>query len=214
MKIKISKSELLYEKIKITLLAGLYPPGVRIDPAMLADEFNTSPTPVRFALYRLVGEGLIEDCAREGFHTPRITEISLRQLYDWMECLLLLACEAQHGQHPTQSNTTKFHDMSDDIVSLTSYVFDTIALGTQNPCLYAAIRHTNDKLSPIRRMGIGLLEHTTEELQMMLEHWQQRDKKTLKSAVIKYHERRREIVPIIVATANQLPFPFKNSSSY
>lgn len=65
---KNSKSERLYEEIKRAILTGRYTPGARIDPSTLANEFKISPTPVRFALYRLVGEGVIEDHAREGFH--------------------------------------------------------------------------------------------------------------------------------------------------
>lgn len=66
-------------------------PGQRIDPATLAEEFRTSPTPALFALYRLVGEGLIVDQARSGFYVPLPTEAALRDLYDWMERLLVMA---------------------------------------------------------------------------------------------------------------------------
>ena len=68
-------------------------PGQRIDPATLAAEFDTSPTPVRFALYRLVGEALTVDHARDGLHIPLLTEVAMRDLYDWMERLLLMACD-------------------------------------------------------------------------------------------------------------------------
>jgi DNA-binding GntR family transcriptional regulator len=56
-----SKSEFVYRKVRRALQSGRYAPGQRIDPARVATEFNTSATPVRFALYRLVGEGLVAD---------------------------------------------------------------------------------------------------------------------------------------------------------
>ena len=88
-----SKSALVYKQVKCALRSGRYVPGQRIDPATLAAEFNTSPTPVRFALYRLVGESLLVDRARDGLHVPLLTEVALRDLYDWMERLLLIACD-------------------------------------------------------------------------------------------------------------------------
>lgn len=66
-----SKTAFLYEMVRLALQSGRYAPGERIEPAMLAKEYNTSPTPVRFALYRLVGEGLIDDRARDGLRIDR-----------------------------------------------------------------------------------------------------------------------------------------------
>ena len=75
-----SKSVVVYGQVKRALRSGRYAPGQRIDPATLAAEFHTSPTPVRFALYRLVGEGLVADHARSGLHVPLLTELALRDL--------------------------------------------------------------------------------------------------------------------------------------
>src|SRR3546814_13671093 len=85
-----SKSAFLYKQIRRALRSGRYVPGERLDPATIAEEFHTSATPVRFALYRLVGEGLIADHARSGLYVPLFTEVALRDLYDWMRRLLLL----------------------------------------------------------------------------------------------------------------------------
>src|SRR3546814_186824 len=65
-----SKSALLYREVRCALRSGRYVPGQRIDPATIAEEFHASATPVRFALYRLVGEGLIADHARSGLYVP------------------------------------------------------------------------------------------------------------------------------------------------
>ncbi|HET7267438.1 MAG TPA: GntR family transcriptional regulator, partial [Oleiagrimonas sp.] len=88
-----SKSAFVYRQVRRDLRSGRYAPGQRLDPASLAEQFHTSPTPVRFALYRLIGETLIVDHARDGLHIPLLTEVALRDLYDWMERLLLMACD-------------------------------------------------------------------------------------------------------------------------
>lgn len=203
MKQKNSKSELLYEAIKQALLTGQYTPGARIDPSRLAQEFNISPTPVRFALYRLVGEGVIEDHAREGFHVPRVTEMSLRELYDWMERLLLIACETQLDHLDEKSTLLDALANERDIVSMTAHLFEAIALRTDNSCLYFSVRRTNSLLSPIRHMKAGILEGTDEELCILRDHWVKQRVEPLKAAVIDYHQRRKDLVPRIVATVNR-----------
>ena len=88
-----SKSAFLHQQIRRALQSGRYLPGERVDPGTLAKEFRISTTPVRLALYRLVGEGLLEDHARGGLHVPLLNEVAMRDLYDLMQRLLLMACD-------------------------------------------------------------------------------------------------------------------------
>jgi hypothetical protein len=61
------------------------------------------------------------------------------------------------------------------------------------------VKQANDRLAPIRRAKQELLEHTGEELSQLSRHWQMRDMPALKSALHDYHERRKQLVPCIVA---------------
>ncbi|MGY1410781.1 GntR family transcriptional regulator [Luteimonas sp. A611] len=70
-----TKSVQLQDRIRQALRSGHHLPGDRIDPASLADEFNTSLMPVRLALERLVGEGALERHARGGVYLPLPVEI-------------------------------------------------------------------------------------------------------------------------------------------
>lgn len=197
-----SKSEFVYGQIRCALRSGRYAPGQRVDPATLAAEFNTSPTPVRFALYRLVGETLLVDHARDGLHIPLLTEVALRDLYDWMERLLLMACDI--GATPVARKTAplKLSSADDDLVKRTWQLFDAIARATAHGSLHHAVKQANDRLAPIRRTAQGLLEHPFEELSELNRHWQTRDIPALKSALRDYHERRKQLVPCIVALLN------------
>jgi len=194
-----SKSAFVYGEVRRALQSGRYAPGQRIDPSGLAAEFNTSPTPVRLALYRLVGEGLIADHARSGLHVPLLTEVALRDLYDWMERLLLMACDI--GVAPTfqQSGNLVIASAEDDLVKLTWQLFDAIARATGHWSLQHAVKRANDRLAPIRRAKKGLIEHAYEELSQLNRHWQARDIPALKAALHDYHERRKQLVPCIVA---------------
>lgn len=194
-----SKSAFVYGQVKRALQAGRYAPGQRIDPARLAEEFNTSPTPVRFALYRLVGEGLVADHARHGLHVPLLTEVALRDLYDWMERLLLMACDIGLAEPGIKSDTLKLASANDDLVKLTWQLFDAIAGATDHRSLQHAVRQANDRLTPVRRANLGLIQHAHEELSELIGHWQIRDIPALRSALSSYHKRRKQIVPRIVA---------------
>src|SRR5437764_15152487 len=87
--------ERVYAAVKQQLREGVFRPGTRLEPAVLSDELNASVTPVRDALHRLTGERLVEAPRHEGFRTPMMTEVLLRQLYGWHHDLLLLAVMKQ-----------------------------------------------------------------------------------------------------------------------
>lgn len=198
-----SKSVFVYGQVRCALRSGRYAPGQRIDPAGLATEFKTSPTPVRFALYRLVGEGLVVDHARDGLHIPLLTEVAMRDLYDWMERLLLMACDIGASPAARKTEPLELASADDDLVKLTWQLFDAIARATAHGSLHHAVKQANDRLAPIRRAAQGLLEHSFEELSELNRHWQAHDIPALKSALRDYHERRKQIVPCIVALLSE-----------
>ncbi|WP_454832888.1 GntR family transcriptional regulator [Pseudoxanthomonas wuyuanensis] len=193
-----SKSAFLYGQIRRALQSGRYAPGQRIDPATLAAEFNTSPTPVRFALYRLVGEGQVADHARAGLHVPLLNEIAMRDLYDWMQRLLLMACDIGIAPIARKPAKLELSSADDDLAKLTWQLFDAIARATAHRSLHHAVKQANDRLAPIRRAKQGLLEHPFEELSELNRRWQKRDMLALKSALRNYHEHRKQLVPCIV----------------
>ncbi|NII09496.1 GntR family transcriptional regulator [Oleiagrimonas sp. C23AA] len=197
-----SKSALVYRQVKCHLRSGHYAPGQRIDPAMLATQFRTSPTPVRFALYRLVGEGLVADHARGGLQVPLLNEVALRDLYDWMERLLLMACDrnlasAEH-RHGTSDAT-----LNGDMAKRTWQLFDAMARATMHDSLQRAICHANDRLAPVRRAKQSLVKQTQDELSQLMTCWQKSDIPALKSALRDYHEHRKKLVPCIVSLLSE-----------
>ncbi|WDS34744.1 GntR family transcriptional regulator [Pseudoxanthomonas sp.] len=202
-----SKSTFLHGQVRRGLQSGRYAPGQRIDPATLAAEFNTSLTPVRFALYRLVGEGMIHDHARHGFQVPLPTEMGMRDLYDWMERLLVMASELGNPRSPARQSPPP--STEDDLPKQTWKLFNAIARDTGRWSLHRAVKRANDRLAPIRRAKQDLIDHAAEELAELTRLWQAHDTTRLNAALHAYHERRKQLVPCIVALlterSKQLP---------
>jgi DNA-binding GntR family transcriptional regulator len=154
-------------------------------------------------LYRLVGESLLVDHARDGLHVPLLTEVAMRDLYDWMERLLLMACDIGTARAARKAEPLQLASADDDLVRLTWQLFDTIARVTAHKSLCRAVKQTNDRLAPIRQAAQGLLEQPFEELSQLNRLWQTHDMPALKSALRDYHERRKQLVPCIVALLNE-----------
>lgn len=73
----------VYEAIFAQLMSLKIPPGARITVDALAKEFNVSQTPIREALGRLEGEGLVVKQHLIGFRAaPQITRKHFDELYE------------------------------------------------------------------------------------------------------------------------------------
>lgn len=69
----VSRIEWVEDQLRRALLSGDLIPGERLLTAQLAERFNVSPTPLREALHRLSGEGLVEFVPQRG---ARVTKLS------------------------------------------------------------------------------------------------------------------------------------------
>jgi DNA-binding GntR family transcriptional regulator len=77
-----SVADLAYERIRGYVLGGEAPPGARLGQVELADRFGISRTPVREALRRLAGEGLVDFHSNRGF---RVADLGLDAVLRRME---------------------------------------------------------------------------------------------------------------------------------
>lgn len=190
-----SKGTRLYGQIRRALQCGRFAPGQRLEPATLANEFETSLTPVRVALHHLSGERLVSDKGRDGFYVPLPTEAALRALYEWMEDRLLASLD--WGALPN-GKTHRIPESQESIAKATWQLFDTIARRTPQPELHLAAQNANDRLAPIRMAKRALVPDAHAELAELIDAWERADIPHLKCALRAYHARRQELVPAIV----------------
>lgn len=204
-----SKTERLSDEIRLALQNGRYAPGEHIDPAALARRFGISLTPVRSALQGLAGEGVIEFRTRDGFYVPLFTDRQLREWYDCMERRLHWACDilsASADPAPAQLDLSDL-DEGNELATRTRHLFERIAFETDHHLLQQLVRQANAQLGPIRRAERGFIDDAFDELAELYLHWETRDTAALKTALSAYHDRRRRLVPRLVALIGR-PSPY------
>lgn len=187
--------ERVYAALKTELGSDRFRPGDALEPAQLADRFNSSVTPVRDALHRLVGEGLVAAPRSDGFRVPIVTEVGLRHLYAWNQWLLLKALSERSEasrQTPSAPDVAGIAEGLD-----TERLFLTIVARTGNSEHLAALTRVNDQLRSIRQVEALLLDDVEGEL-LDLARLEQ-DRQGLRHAVIGYHRRRLRAAPQLVA---------------
>lgn len=74
--------EQLYQNLRQALLAGRFQPGERLKIRDLAEEWGTSPMPVRAALQRLVAEGALEGEPQRSVRVPVMTRERFQQIFE------------------------------------------------------------------------------------------------------------------------------------
>jgi triphosphoribosyl-dephospho-CoA synthetase len=120
-----------------------------------------------------------------------------------MERLLLMACDIGVARLARKAEPLELASAGDELVALTWQLFDAIARATAHGSLHHSVKQANDRLAPIRWAIQGLLEHRFEELSELDRLWQAHDVPALKSALRDYHERRKQLVPCIVALLSE-----------
>ena len=82
---------LVLDGLRRRLAEGSIAPGALVGIADTAEAYRTSVTPVREALARLAGEGLLTGTRRLGFVRPRLDAEELCELYSFHEALVIAA---------------------------------------------------------------------------------------------------------------------------
>lgn len=83
----VSVREQIYEGIKEMILTNMFEPGEIVPIEKMAEEFGVSPTPIREALIRLEGFGLVTLVPNKGARVSEITAQDVRDIWQ-MRALL------------------------------------------------------------------------------------------------------------------------------
>ena len=88
-----SSVALAYKAIRQRILDNVYPAGHRALEQEYADQLGLSRTPVREALLKLAGEGLVEVIPRHGTRVLPVSPDDMREIYEMLTALEPMAAE-------------------------------------------------------------------------------------------------------------------------
>lgn len=182
------------------VLAGAFAPGARIDVNEIAAADGVSPTPVRNALNRLVGAGLLVSQSNEGFFAPHRTEQDVRDLYDSSAALLGLAiARAASARSPLKPAPINSAHANGAIEQRTEAAFRDIMCLCANMRLRAALADIALRLRPVRVHESDVIVNGDTELRRIIRAYEAPDFTKLDRLIGAYHRRRIRLAPKILA---------------
>lgn len=187
-------SERIHETIRERILSAQLHPGDRLDPASLACALAASTTPVREALCRLVGEGLVETRPGSGFHLPLLDEPGLRDRIAWSRSLSLLALREAPPEHlpriAREPDREAGADPSEYYAQEVARRLEGLARASGNCEIVDTMARTNARLHAVRMGEPALFEDTAEELGRLDAALREADTRRLARHLNTWHRRR------------------------
>jgi GntR family carbon starvation induced transcriptional regulator len=110
----VSRIEWVEDQLRQAILSGELRPGERLLTAQLSERFQVSPTPLREALHRFAGEGLVEFVPQRG---ARVSELSPRDCTELTELRSMLEpqCVAHALEHGDDAWRAAFAGVSEEL---------------------------------------------------------------------------------------------------
>lgn len=198
-------SERVYVGLRRAVICGQYPPGTVLIVHLIAEGFGTSISPVRDAMQRLIGEGLIAQHPGGGFQMPIMKEDDLRDLYVWHGQILRLA--VKHRSSPSisidMSSTFSALDTEDTfaIADATTEFFNRLAAGSRNAEHATAIERAGERLYATR-IHETAIKNRVDELQAVWTATVSGRESAIRDAIWAYHRRRLRRVVTLLNAAN------------
>lgn len=186
-------SERVYLALKALILERGVRPGERLDPARLGDRLASSVTPVRDALYRLTGEGLVETRISDGFSVPMLDEPSLVDRYRWNNAILQAILRA--GPPVPQLFAV---DDSLSLAERTVALFAAFAASTDNPEAVRAIDDLNARLHAARTVEPSVLSTARDHFSVLADYFRSGERRQLSLALNRYHRQRERAAAAIL----------------
>jgi len=148
---------------------GVFRPGARIAATEVADTLNLSATPVREALSRLAGEGLLEDRRGQGFYLRALSGVEIADLFRMSLSQLLIAQDSHRAQADTRGVDRADGRESQDAnpVEQVEQLFAVWVAQARSRTLSAAFRTLQIQLGPVRRTEPELIQDLTSEAEAL-----------------------------------------------
>jgi DNA-binding GntR family transcriptional regulator len=179
-------------------MEGAWPLGERLEAGRLADDLGVSMTPVRDSLNRLAGERLVDFRPGEGYRVARVSEGTLRDLFDFNFALLELALRAPHSEPPRVDAGLAGLDHADRVAAL----FEVIVLRSRNTIIAETVCALSERLHATRMLDPHLFPEAIDEVRE-LEEQLSSGSRDIRARLASYHARRREAAGQLIQLLEQ-----------
>lgn len=112
-----SMREIIYCEVKERIVRGQYLPGQHLVESVIANDLETSKTPIREALGRLEQEGLVESYPYRGFFVRVFDSQDLDEIYELRELYegaCARACAESHEHLEIARQLTEYNVMAEE----------------------------------------------------------------------------------------------------
>lgn len=187
----------VYDALRQAILAGELEPGLALAAPPLAELMGTSVSPVRDAMLRLAGAGLLALQDGGGFMVPKLTPTALRDLHIWHGQLVRLALKSL-ARPISIDAAALFAGLEPEdgqrIADVTAELFLTIARHSKNGEHATAVERAGERLH-VSRLREDKLSGRIEELRQVATLANAGRDSALREAVWAYHRRRLRRLP-------------------
>jgi DNA-binding GntR family transcriptional regulator len=142
--------------------------GQRLLVGVFTRATGLSPTPVREALSRLVGEGLIEEHRGGGYYVPRLDARDVAELYALGRALALAAIterQSGRGMHRTRRLAASLAEPPLEAEAQAAYWFERLAVASGSLLLANEMRRLSGRMAGIRRAEIVVMTDLATRLE-------------------------------------------------
>lgn len=171
---------------------GRFGSGMPLVITALAQELGLSPTPVREALARLAGEGVIEHWPGRGYFAPVLETVDIVELYEYHQRLLLWAIET-----PAERSLQRPGSEGASVADRLEHVFAWATGRSGNRVLIRAQRLVAARLRPVRAVEATVAAVTADQVDRLERLVEASQCSELRDAVIVYHEGRLDVAASI-----------------
>ncbi len=168
-------SDEIFQALAKDIVSGKVKPGQRLDEPSVCRTFAVSRTPVREALRRLSGTGLVEVTPRRSVTVARIDVAQLTDMYEALAefeglCARLsadrmTALEKKRLELLNANRKSKMANGGQDFAVLNTEFHESIYQGSHSPSIAGVTRNFRQRIAPFRVLQFvpGKREHSFRE---------------------------------------------------
>jgi DNA-binding GntR family transcriptional regulator len=171
----VTLSDEIFQALAKAIVSGDVEPGARLDEPSICRKFGVSRTPIREALRRLSGTGLVEVTPRRGVTVARIDVEQLNNMFEALAefeglCARLSAVrmttlEKKRLEVLNVARQKKISDGAGDLAGLNNEFHEAVYCGAHNPSIASVTRNFRQRLAPFRALQFvpGRTEYSFHE---------------------------------------------------